>query len=309
MGSYLQWRKGYPSGKRFLYICGEDKALVADVLKEELSYRPINPLDYVELDGKSPIADIMDALNQYAKNGYRVVVIRNADLIKKWGPLIMWATDSQMKQTTLICVGNDVKPDTTDQRFSAFKSKNGGLLVECRPLNDKQLQELIMQSGTYTVQAAELLVEKTAGGTARIFNEMQKLSYLDGPVDRDTVETYVMVSESDRFVEALFSNDKKLAMRIASHLEETDFNFIFGSLEYDLTNLILLLPVRDKHMEIRDIAERTGIPLFLVGKYLTWGRGLTGSTLYRRIKLLANADAYYRKGLTTGIIERVCVLW
>ena len=166
-----------------------------------------------------------------------------------------------------------------------------------------------MQTGKYTAQAAELLVDRANCSTAQVLNEMKKLSYLDGPVDVDMVTMYVTVSESDRFVDALFNNNKPLAVQIASHTDESGFSYIFGSLEYILTNLILMLPVQGKHIEVRDIAERTGIPLFLVGKYRDWGRGVTGSALYRRVKLLANADSYYRRGVTVGVLERMCVLW
>lgn len=307
MATYPQWRKKFPEGKRLMYLCGEDKSLVAQVLKDELSYRPINDLDYVELDGKDPVADIMGALNQYAKDGFRVVVLRNADTLKKWGPLLEWLSGPQMRETTLICVGNDVRPDTKEQRFRPFVEK--GRFVECKPLTEEQLQEHIMLAGNYTREAAQLLIERTGGSTALVLNEMRKLAYLPGPVDMDTVRAYVTVSESERFVDALFDNDKTLAMKIAASMEAEDFGFIVGSLEYALSNLVLLVFVRDKQLDLRDLAERTGIPIFLVGKYLRWGKGVTSSVLYKRIKLLANADAYQRRGLTAGVFERLVSLW
>jgi DNA polymerase III delta subunit len=291
-----------------MYICGEDKTLVADVLKAELAYRPINQLDFVELDGKDPIADIMAALDQYAKDGYRVVVLHNADELKKWGPVITWLTTAQMKTTNLICVGNDVRPDTKEQRFRPFVEK--GRFVECKPLSEEQLLEHIVLTGKYTQPAAQLLIERTAGSTARVFNEMNKLSYLPGAIDVEAVQEYVEQSESERFVEALFNGDKRLAMKIASSAEgDEDFGRIFGALEYTLSQLVLLVFVRDKQLELRDIAERTDIPIFLVGKYLSWAKGSASGTLYRRIKLLANADAYHRRGTTVGVLERLVSLW
>lgn len=138
---------------------------------------------------------------------------------------------------------------------------------------------------------------------------MQKLEYLSGAIDVATVKEYVTVVESDRFVEALFVGDKRLAMKIAASVEAKEFDFIVGSLEYALTNMVQLVFVRDKHLELRETAERTGIPIFLLGKYFRWGKGLTSGIIYKRIKLLANADAYYKRGITIGVLERLVALW
>jgi DNA polymerase III delta subunit len=288
-------------------VCGEDKALVADVLTTELAYRPIRDLDFVEFDGKDPIGDIMGALNQYAKDGFRVVVIYNADELKAWGPIIEWMTGPQMKETTLICVGNDIRPNTKDQRFRPFIEK--GRFVECKPLSEEQLCTHIVRTGRFTKEAAQLLIDRVGGSTSRVFNEMRKLEYLPGAIDVATVKAYVTATESERFVEALFESDKPLAMKIAASVDADEFNYLVGSLEYTLTHMVQLVFVRDKHLEMREMAERTGIPIFLLGKYFRWGKGLTSGILYKRIKLLANADAYYKRGLTIGVLERLVALW
>ena len=310
MASYKQWKKGFPSGKRLLYLCGSDKALVADVLHAEMGYRPISALDYAELDGATTgVQDIMLVLDQFAKNGYRVVVIRNADQIKQWGPIIDWTKDKDMKDTTLICVGNESKPDRKQDRYRAFLDNPQGNYVECNALSEEQLQELVLSSGRYTPEAANALIYRTGGETSRILNEMRKLAYLPSPILVETVETYVILHEGEQLVEALFSNHKEVAMQIVAAMDTKSFPKIIGALEYALTNLVLLSLVNDKQMELRDLAERAGVPLFLLPTYIKWKKGLSISVLHRRLKLLSAADAYNRKGNSIGVLERFCSAW
>jgi DNA polymerase III delta subunit len=310
MASYAQWKRGFPSGHRMLYVCGEDKALVYDVLKSELSYRPVSALDYSELDGKTTdVQDIMLVLDQFAKNGYRVVVIKNADQIKMWGPIIDWTKDKQMKDTTLICIGNESRPDTKQDRYRAFLDNPQGRYVECRPLDEEHLQAMIVGTGKYTPEAANTLIYRTGGSTASILNEMRKLSYLPSPINVEMVETYVALHEAEQLADALFTNNKPMAMKIISTLDPKKFGYVIGTLEYALTNLVLLSFVHSRQMELRDLEERSGVPLFLLPTYLKWGKGLSTNMLYRRLKLLANADAYNRKGHTTGVLERFCAMW
>jgi DNA polymerase III delta subunit len=306
LATFPQWRERFPEGKRLVYICGADRALVSEVYKSELSYRPIHELDYVVHDGKDHISDIMASLSQYSKGGMRLVVIHNSDLIKKWEPIIEWTT-SRMKDTTLLCVGNEVKPDTKQAYFRPFVEK--GRFIECKPLNDEQMLDYIVRSGKFTKLAAETLVRRTGGSMFRILNEMKKLEYLPPPVTPEVVEEYVLVSESDQLVDALFANDKKAAMHIAESLDQKELGFILGSLEYALSNLVLLVSVRDRQASAVDISERTGIPMFLMGKYFAWAKGVTTNVLYKRIKLLANVDALSKRGHTTGVLERLIVLW
>jgi hypothetical protein len=306
----MQWRKSYPSGCRLLYLCGEDKYLVAEVLIKELAYRPINPLDYIELDGKTtPVQDIMLHLDQYAKTGYRVVLIRNADQVDRWGPIIDWTKSKEMKETVLICVGNEDKPNTKEERFRPFIKNPQGRYVDCKALNEEQATALVMDSGQYTPEAANTLVWLANGESHRLFNAMKKLAYLDGPVTSEIVKTYVLRSSTEEFVSVLFSGDKRRAMYLVKTLDDKTLAFTMGAIEYALTNMVILSFVRDKSLPIRDIAERTNIPHFLVAQYLQWMKSATISILYRRIKLLANADAYNRKGLSIGVIERLIAMW
>ena len=308
MATFLQWAKNYPLRKRLLYICGEDRALVSEVLQKELAYRPLNDLDYVTLDGKrAHLADITAALNQFSKAGFRVVVLMNADAVKDWDKIIEWASLTEMKETTFICVGNDIKPVTKHDRFQPFIKK--GRFIECKPLSEEQWIDYVLSRGRFTKEASNTLIKRTAGSSARILNELRKFEYLPAPITAETVTTYVEVSKSEQLVEALFENNKPLAMQIAGSLDEDTFRFIISSLEYALANMIILSLVRDKGAQLRDIAERTSIPIFLLGKYFAWSKGVSTTLLYKRMKLLANADAASRRGTYIGVFERMISLW
>ena len=306
--TFLQWAKNYPLKKRLLYICGEDHALVEEVLQKELVYRPLNDLDYVTLDGKrAHLADITAALDQFSKDGFRVVVLMNADAVKEWDKIIEWASSKEMKETTFICVGNDTKPETRQSRFRPFIEK--GRFIECKSLSEEQLVDYVLSRGRCTKEASIALVKRTAGSSARILNELRKFEYLPIPITAETVNTYVEISESEQLVNALFENNKPLAMQIVGYLDEDTFRFIVGSLEYALTNMLILSTVQDKNASLRDIAERTSIPIFLLGKYFSWSKGVSTAMLYKRIKLLANADAANHRGISIGVFERMISLW
>jgi DNA polymerase III delta subunit len=290
-----------------LYICGEDRALVSEVLQKELTHRPLNDLDYVTLDGKGPLADITAALEEFSTTGYRVVVVQNAEHIKDWSKIIEWAADKEMKATTLICVGNDIKPNTKLPHFRVFFGK--GKFVECRPLSEENLVKYVLSKGRFTKEAAVALVKRTNASSARILNELRKFEYFPAPITAEKVVTYVEINESEQLVGALFENNKALAMQRAGLLDEASFRFVLGALEYALSNLVVLSFVKDKTATMADIADRSGIPVFLLGKYFLWSKGTSNTVLYKRIKLLANADAQYRKGNTVGVLERLVALW
>jgi DNA polymerase III delta subunit len=261
----------------------------------------------VTLDGKGPLADITAALEEFAKTGSRVVVVTNAEHIKDWDKIIEWATDKELKRTALICVGNDIKPNTKLAHFRLFFDR--GKFIECKPLSEENLVKYVLSRGRFTKEASSALVKRSNGDSARILNELHKFEYLPAPITAEMVVTYVEASESEQLVEALFENKKPLAMQIANFLDEESFRFVLGSLEYNLSNLVLFSFVRDKNATASDIAERSGIPVFLIGKYFLWSKGLSNTVLYKRIKLLTNADAQYRKGLTVGVLERLVSLW
>jgi DNA polymerase III delta subunit len=304
---FWQWAERYPEGCRLTMVVGEDRTLVAEVLKKELEYRPISVLDYVVHNGTDPIGDILASLDQFSKGGMRVVVIHDSDKIRDWTRITDWTTSRLMRDTHLICVGNDIKPDTKLPHFRPFVER--GRYIECRPLAEDKLLAYVMRDKLFTQDAAEMLLQRTGGSTAKILNEMKKLIYLPPPVTPDMVIEYVEVSESERFIDALFANDKMAAMKIANTLDAEQLPFIIGSLEYALSNLILLILVRDKQLTAVDISERTGIPMFLIGKYFLWGKGLTTNVAYKRLKLVANIDALTKRGHSTAVMERLICLW
>lgn len=308
MATFPQWLERYPEHKRLMYICGEDKALVDYVYTAELQSREINELDFVALSGRDKIAAIMAELDQFAKsaNG-RIVVIRESDRVKKWEPVITWCNNVYMRNTTLLCVGDEVKPDTNQEYLRPFIQK--GRYVECKPLDEAQLKQFVMARGDITSDGARVLIELLAGDVFRILNELRKLEFLGvGTVTAELVEKVVEPRAQDVLVDALFTGQRERALQCARQFDVTDYPLLIGTLEYHLGNMIMIAG-QGRYLKPQELASRTGIPIFLIPRYGRWARLTNLQVLYRRVKVLANLDKLYRMGNTIGIVERMILLW
>lgn len=301
IANYNQWLQRYPENKRLMYICGKEKILVNEVYKRELESRTFNDWDFVIMNGTDKVADIDAALNQF---GDRLIVIKDADKINDWDFVIEWTKSRYMRNTSLICVGNEVKPQTKESKYRPFIEK--GRFVECRSLNQDQILEMISHRGNFSSGAINALYEVCSGEVSKILNEINKFNYLDGEITKNLVLSHV-VNEDSNFIHALF--EKGNTLQVAKSINDKNLPLIIGTIEYNLTSMLLIIRHRNKQLNFRELAEITNIPVFLVGKFFHWSKGITQETIFKRLKLLANLDVSYRKGNIVGAIERFLIMW
>lgn len=306
MAYFLQWLKKYPERKRLIYICGKERVLVNEVLKAELASHNVSDLGLIKLDGaKNSLADIDAELNQY---GDRLIVIKNADAIKDWKLILKWMDSRYMRNTSLICVGDEILPQTNEARYRPFiEKRDSGKFIECKELSLEQTLELIDMKGSFTHDARNALYVACGGNLAKILNEIEKLNYLGKKITKELVDAFINVSINDNFVNKLFERTYTLDM--VSLIQEKDIPLIIAGIEYYLLNMLLIIKYRSNDRGFKDMAKISGVPLFLVNKLFFLCKGVSEETILRRIKLLANLDVSYRKGNIIGALERFLILW
>jgi DNA polymerase III delta subunit len=287
-----------------MYICGE-KILVNEVYKKELESRKCEALNFVVMDGSDKVPDLHATLNQFStKSEDRLVVIKNADKISNWDFVIEWTKSRYMRYTSLICVGNETKPQTKEDKYRPFIEK--GRFVDCKALKQEQILEMISHTGKFSSGAATALYESCSGDLGKIINEINKFNYLDGEITKNIVLSHV-VSEHTDIIYALFEKGERL--QVAKSINEKNIALLIGTIEYNLNGMLSIIRHRNKQLNFRDLAEITNIPIFLVGKFFYWSKAVTQETVFKRLKLLANLDVSYRKGNLVGAVERFLMMW
>jgi DNA polymerase III delta subunit len=308
MAYFLQWLNKFPERKRLVYICGKERLLVNEVLKAEMASRNVSDLGLIKLDGaKDSIVNIDTELKQYGNNN-RLILLKNADQIKDFSFVIKWTNLTHMRKTSLICVGNEVFPQTKEDRYRPFiEKRDSGKFIECKELSLEQTLELIAMKGSFTHDARNALYVACGGNLSKILNEIEKLNYLGKTITKELVDEFVNVSINDNFVNKLFERTYTLDM--VSLIQEKDIPLIIAGIEYYLLNMLLIIKYRSNDRGFKDIASISGVPLFLVNKLFFLCKGVSEATILRRIKLLANLDVSYRKGNIVGALERFLILW
>lgn len=299
MASFEQWWKKFPEDKKLIFICGPAQDLVEFILREEVLRRKEQGFCVISLEGNAK--NIGDKLLQTSGCDKNVYVVRGFDRIRKRDVFVEFL---RFSGSHLIIVSGAVKPDVKEKSLKAIIGF--GRFVRCVKLEDPAF--LIKGLLDISSDGIEALVNVTGGDLMNILNEAKKLSFLNQRIVDSTVRQYCIVSYADTFVDDLFLGKKKelLELCVESYF---DIGRILGQLEYQLRQVASLLSVRGVRLSYAQFSERSGVPIFLIKKFMKVVNNTSFSCVKRQVKILCKVDFYYKQGIREGLLERLICSW
>ena len=259
------------------------------------------------------LAPVISAARGFAMmGGYKVIIVKEAQNIKKWEALAMYMDNPQPSTILVFCY----KYGSPDKRQNLFKNweKKGGLLMESEPLRDYQLEKWIRdyvaewnktkgQEGDEAIRiddkVAKILADSIGADLTQIVGALQKL--IDGRpegvkvIDSALVERNIGISKDFNVFElqsALIAGDVVKANRITQYFASSkDHPMVkeLGVLYGFFANLMIYHYLPDK--SDRAVASALGINPYFVKDFTTAAKRFTAGKTFAIIGYFRDTDA------------------
>lgn len=300
-------------------LCGEEPYYidqVADYIEQHVLDEAAKAFDQIVLYGKEmPGADIAPAISAARgfamMGGRKVVIVKEAQNIKKWDALGLYLDNPQPDTVLVICY----KYGNPDKRQSWWKKldKSGAVVMQSDPLRDYQVEKWIsgyLQQKNAELKAqgielaidprvAKLLADNLGTNLTAIVGALQKL--IDGRpegckrIDPALVERNVGISKDFNVFElqtALIQGDVVKANRITQYFATSkDHPMIkeLGVLYNFFVNLMMYHYLPDKTE--RTAAAALGINPYFVKDYATAAKRYSAGKTFRIVGYFRDTDA------------------
>jgi DNA polymerase-3 subunit delta len=300
-------------------LCGKEPYYidkVADFIEHNVLDEMAREFDQTIIYGKDltsgDVSPVIGAARGFAMmGGYKVIIVKEAQNIKKWDALAMYMENPQPSTILVFCY----KYGSPDKRLNLFKNweKKGGVLMESEPLRDYQVEKWIRE---YVAQrneelkqkgdevriddkVAKILADSLGTDLTKIVGALQKL--VDGRpdgvkvIDVDLVERNVGISKDFNVFElqsALIAGDVVKANRITQYFAASkDHPMIkeLGILYGFFANLMIYHYLPDKSDRVAGPAM--GVSPFFVKDYSNAARRFSAGKTFAIIGYFREIDA------------------
>ena len=301
-------------------LCGKEPYYidkVADYIEHNVLDEMAREFDQTIIYGKDlvsgDVSPVISAARGFAMmGGYKVIIVKEAQNIKKWEALAMYMDNPQPSTILVFCY----KYGSPDKRQNLFKNweKKGGLLMESEPLRDYQLEKWIRdyvaewnktkgQEGDEAIRiddkVAKILADSIGADLTQIVGALQKL--IDGRpegvkvIDSALVERNIGISKDFNVFElqsALIAGDVVKANRITQYFASSkDHPMVkeLGVLYGFFANLMIYHYLPDK--SDRAVASALGINPYFVKDFTTAAKRFTAGKTFAIIGYFRDTDA------------------
>ncbi len=298
-------------GKESYYI---DK--VSDYIEQNVLDAMAREFDQTIIYGKDlasgDVSPVIGAARGFAMmDGYKVIIVKEAQNIKKWEALAMYMDNPQPSTILVFCY----KYGSPDKRLNLFKNweKKGGVLMESEQLRDYQVEKWIrdyvaernkeLKALGDEVQidekVAKILADSLGTDLTQIVGSLQKL--IDGRpegvkvIDAALVERNIGISKDFNVFElqsALIAGDVVKANRITQYFANSkDHPMIkeLGILYGFFANLMVYHYLPDKSDRVAGPA--LGVAPFFVKDYAAAARRFSAGKTFAIIGYFRDIDA------------------
>lgn len=298
-------------GKESYYI---DK--VSDYIEQNVLDAMAREFDQTIIYGKDlasgDVSPVIGAARGFAMmGGYKVIIVKEAQNIKKWEALAMYMDNPQPSTILVFCY----KYGSPDKRLNLFKNweKKGGVLMESEQLRDYQVEKWIrdyvaernkeLKALGDEVQidekVAKILADSLGTDLTQIVGSLQKL--IDGRpegvkvIDAALVERNIGISKDFNVFElqsALIAGDVVKANRITQYFANSkDHPMIkeLGILYGFFANLMVYHYLPDKSDRVAGPA--LGVAPFFVKDYAAAARRFSAGKTFAIIGYFRDIDA------------------
>ena len=322
MAKYEEVMIGLKQGKYApaYMLCGKESYYidkVADYIEQNVLDEMAREFDQTIIYGKDlsggDVSPVIGAARGFAMmGGYKVIIVKEAQNIKKWDALAMYMDNPQPSTILVFCY----KYGSPDKRLNLFKNweKKGGVLMESEQLRDYQVEkwirdyvaewnEAMKREGEEAIRidekVAKILADSIGNDLTQIVGALQKL--IDGRpdgvkvIDAALVERNIGISKDFNVFElqsALIAGDVVKANRITRYFASSkDHPMVkeLGILYGFFANLMIYHYLPDKSDRVA--ASALGVSPFFVKDYAAAARRFSAGKTFAIIGYFREIDA------------------
>ena len=301
-------------------LCGKEPYYidkVADYIEQNVLDEMAREFDQTIIYGKDlasgDVSAVIGAARGFAMmGGYKVIIVKEAQNIKRWEALAMYMDNPQPSTILVFCY----KYGSPDKRLNLFKNweKKGGVLMESEPLRDYQVEkwirdyvaewnEAMRREGNEAIRidekVAKILADSIGNDLTQIVGALQKL--IDGRpegvnvIDAALVERNIGISKDFNVFElqdALVKGDVVKANRITQYFASSkDHPMVkeLGILYGFFANLMIYHYLPDKTDRVA--ASALGVSPFFVKDYAAAAKRYSAGKTFAIIGYFREIDA------------------
>ena len=301
-------------------LCGKEPYyidLVANYIENNVLDEMAREFDQTIIYGKDlsggDVSPVIGAARGFAMmGGYKVIIVKEAQNIKKWEALTMYMDNPQPSTILVFCY----KYGSPDKRLNLFKNweKKGGVLMESEQLRDYQVEKWIRDyvadeanrrkaKGEEEIRidekVAKILADSIGTDLTQIVGALQKL--IDGRpegvkvIDAALVERNIGISKDFNVFElqdALVKGDVVKANRITQYFASSkDHPMVkeLGRLYGFFANLLIYHYLPDKSDRVA--ASALGVSPFFVKDYAAAAKRYSAGKTFAIIGYFREIDA------------------
>ena len=300
-------------------LCGKEPYYidkVADYIEQNVLDEMAREFDQTIIYGKDlasgDVSAVIGAARGFAMmGGYKVIIVKEAQNIKKWEALAMYMDNPQPSTILVFCY----KYGSPDKRLNLFKNweKKGGVLMESDQLKDYQVEKWIrdyvaqrnkeLKANGDEVQiddkVTKILADSIGSDLTQIVGALQKL--IDGRpegvnvIDAALVERNIGISKDFNVFElqdALIKGDVVKANRITQYFASSkDHPMVkeLGVLYGFFANLMVYHYLPDK--SDRAVASALGVNPYFVKDFAAAARRYSAGKTFAIIGYFRDTDA------------------
>ena len=301
-------------------LCGKESYyidLVANYIENNVLDEMAREFDQTIIYGKDltggDVSPVIGAARGFAMmGGYKVIIVKEAQNIKKWEALAMYMDNPQPSTILVFCY----KYGSPDKRLNLFKNweKKGGVLMESEPLRDYQVEkwirdyvaewnEAMRREGNEAIRidekVAKILADSIGNDLTQIVGALQKL--IDGRpegvnvIDAALVERNIGISKDFNVFElqdALVKGDVVKANRITQYFASSkDHPMVkeLGILYGFFANLMIYHYLPDKTDRVA--ASALGVSPYFVKDYAAAAKRYSAGKTFAIIGYFREIDA------------------
>ena len=322
MAKYEEVMIGLKQGKYApaYMLCGKESYYidkVADYIEQNVLDEMAREFDQTIIYGKDlsggDVSPVIGAARGFAMmGGYKVIIVKEAQNIKKWDALAMYMDNPQPSTILVFCY----KYGSPDKRLNLFKNweKKGGVLMESEQLRDYQVEkwirdyvaewnEAMKREGEEAIRidekVAKILADSIGNDLTQIVGALQKL--IDGRpkgvkvIDAALVERNIGISKDFNVFElqsALIAGDVVKANRITQYFASSkDHPMVkeLGILYGFFANLMIYHYLPDKSDRVA--ASALGVSPYFVKDYAAAAKRYSAGKTFAIIGYFREIDA------------------
>lgn len=319
MANWRQWRVHADAGTvaRVTWVCGAEKVLVEEVVDFIRTTLAPEDIDYASFlaTGTARDREMWASCNQYPlqERAARLVLVRDAEKIKKWEPLFSWLDNRRLLPTVhLLFISNEEDLNTELSHQAAFRDK--GHIIRCSTPKPEDLIAWVQRRAECGPAVADYLLKRVGGDLGRAANVLWKASIFDGELTTELVDILSSEAPADDFVMALCDVKRARAFTAIEGLSLNDYGKVIGNLDQRLDLLTKLNAAVRKNLGLREIVQMKGVPLFLARQLIHSAKTYDAARVAHCRRLLAIVDDSMRGGgdyanPQPGQLEALVALW